>query len=35
MQYAVAALETVSIDLAALTRRRDRLLGALDQWGYG
>ena len=34
MQYSVAALETVSIDLAALAARRDRLLGALDQWGY-
>ena len=28
------ALETVSIDLDALTARRDRLLGALERWGY-
>ncbi len=34
MQHAVAALETVSIDMAALTARRDRMLGALEQWGY-
>ena len=34
MQYAVPALETVSIDIAALTARRDRMLGALTQWGY-
>jgi aspartate aminotransferase len=34
MQHAVAALEDVSIDLAALAARRDRLLGALGQWGY-
>jgi aspartate/methionine/tyrosine aminotransferase len=34
MQHAVAALETVSIDLDALAARRDRLLGALDRWGY-
>ena len=34
MQHAAAALETVSIDMAALTARRDRMLGALEQWGY-
>jgi aspartate aminotransferase len=34
MQYAVPALETVSIDIAALAGRRDRMLGALEQWGY-
>jgi len=34
MQHSVAALETVSIDLAALATRRDRMLGALEQWGY-
>ncbi|HET9069729.1 MAG TPA: aminotransferase class I/II-fold pyridoxal phosphate-dependent enzyme [Amaricoccus sp.] len=34
MQYAVPALEEVSIDLAALHARRDRLLMALGEWGY-
>lgn len=34
LQYAVADLETVSIDIAALQRKRDRLHGALTQWGY-
>ncbi|MPV88907.1 aminotransferase class I/II-fold pyridoxal phosphate-dependent enzyme, partial [Georgenia ruanii] len=34
MQYAVPDLEHVSIDLAELTRRRDRVLAALDGWGY-
>jgi aspartate aminotransferase len=34
MQRSVAALEEVSIDIAALSARRDRLLGALEQWGY-
>ena len=34
MQYAVPALEEVSIDIAALGQRRDRMLGALEQWGY-
>lgn len=34
MQYAVPALETVSIDLAELTRRRDRMVGALTDAGY-
>ena len=32
--YALPELEAVSIDIAALTRRRERMLGALDQWGY-
>ncbi len=34
MQYAVPALETVSIDIEALGARRDRMLGALTEWGY-
>lgn len=34
MQYAVPALETVSIDLAELTRRRDRMVAALSEAGY-
>jgi aspartate aminotransferase len=32
--YAIPDLETVSLDMAALARRRDRMLGALTQWGY-
>jgi aspartate aminotransferase len=32
--YALPDLEAVSIDIAALARRRERMLGALDQWGY-
>jgi aspartate/methionine/tyrosine aminotransferase len=34
LQYAVADLETVSIDIAALQRKRDRLCDSLTQWGY-
>ena len=34
MQYSVPALEGVSIDLAELTRKRDRLYGALRDAGY-
>lgn len=34
MQHAVPDLENLSIDIAALTRRRDRMVGALSQWGY-
>ena len=34
MQYAAPALETVSIDLAELTRRRDRMVAALGEAGY-
>jgi aspartate/methionine/tyrosine aminotransferase len=34
MQYSVPDLEAVTIDVAALQTRRDRLLGALRQWGY-
>lgn len=34
MQYAVADLEDVSIDLAELTRKRDRMLHALQSSGY-
>jgi len=33
-QYAVGDLETVSIDVPAYQRKRDRLHGALTQWGY-
>jgi aspartate aminotransferase len=35
MQYAVPDLETLSIDLAALTRRRDRIAATLAAAGYG
>ena len=35
MQYAVPDLENLSIDLAALARRRDLLTQALTQGGYG
>jgi aspartate/methionine/tyrosine aminotransferase len=34
LQYAVKDLETVSIDIAAYQRKRDRLYDALTQWGY-
>ncbi|WP_024287328.1 aminotransferase class I/II-fold pyridoxal phosphate-dependent enzyme [Cellulomonas sp. KRMCY2] len=34
MQYAAPALETVSIDLGELTRRRDRMVAALIGAGY-
>ncbi len=34
MQYAVPTLETLSIDIAGLAAKRDRLVGALRQWGY-
>jgi aspartate aminotransferase len=34
MQYAVPDLETLSIDQAALTRRRDQLLKVLEESGY-
>lgn len=34
MQYAAPALETVSIDLRELTRRRDRVVAALSEAGY-
>jgi aspartate aminotransferase len=33
-QYAVGDLETVSIDIDALQRKRDRMHGTLTQWGY-
>ncbi|WP_426320291.1 aminotransferase class I/II-fold pyridoxal phosphate-dependent enzyme [Microbacterium sp. E-13] len=33
MQYAVPELETLSLDMAELTRKRDRLYGALTQAG--
>lgn len=34
MQYAVPALEHVSIDLGELTRKRDHMLAGLEQAGY-
>lgn len=34
MQYSVPALEGVSIDMPELTRKRDRLYGALSEAGY-
>ncbi len=34
MQYALGDLEGVSIDVAALERRRDRVVGALREMGY-
>lgn len=34
MQYAMPDLEKASIDLVALERRRDRVVGALQQMGY-
>ena len=34
LQYAVADLETVSIDIAELQRKRDRFFDALAQWSY-
>lgn len=34
LQYAVKDLETVSIDVSAYQRKRDRLYDALTQWGY-
>lgn len=35
MQHAVPDLETLSIDMEALTRRRARLCDSLSAWGYG
>ena len=32
--YALPDLEHISIDMTALARRRERMLGALSQWGY-
>lgn len=34
LQYAVSDLETISIDIGTLQHKRDRLHGALTQWGY-
>lgn len=34
MQYAMGDLEAASIDVAAMQRRRDRLVGALTEMGY-
>lgn len=35
LQYAVGDLERIGIDIAELQRKRDRMHGALTQWGYG
>src|SRR5260370_29469841 len=34
MQYAMGDLEQASIDVAAMQRRRDRMVGALTEMGY-
>ncbi|MPZ11087.1 MAG: aminotransferase class I/II-fold pyridoxal phosphate-dependent enzyme [Kiloniellaceae bacterium] len=34
MQHAVPDLENLAIDIAGLTRRRDRMVGAMSRWGY-
>jgi aspartate/methionine/tyrosine aminotransferase len=34
LQYAIGDLEALSIDVAALEAKRDRIYGALTQWGY-
>ncbi|MGF1630149.1 MAG: aminotransferase class I/II-fold pyridoxal phosphate-dependent enzyme [Kiloniellaceae bacterium] len=34
MQHAIPDLEDLTIDIAALTRRRARMVEALSQWGY-
>lgn len=34
LQYAIAELETLSIDLAALARKRDRMVSELGRMGY-
>jgi aspartate aminotransferase len=34
LQYAVGALDRLSIDIGALESKRTRLLSALSQWGY-
>jgi aspartate aminotransferase len=34
LQYAVADLEKVSIDIPAFQQKRDRIYDALTQWGY-
>ncbi len=34
LQYAIGDLEQIGIDIGALQRKRDRLHGALTQWGY-
>lgn len=34
LQYAVRDLDRIGIDIAELQRKRDRLHGALTQWGY-
>ncbi|SFC09391.1 aminotransferase class I/II-fold pyridoxal phosphate-dependent enzyme [Tropicimonas isoalkanivorans] len=34
LQYAIGDLEKLSIDIGALEARRDRMHGALTQWGY-
>jgi aspartate/methionine/tyrosine aminotransferase len=35
LQYAVGELEKISIDIGEIQRKRDRMHGALTQWGYG
>ncbi len=34
LQYAIGELEKISIDIGEIERKRDRLHGALTQWGY-
>ena len=34
LMYAISDFENLSIDIPALARRRERMFGALDQWGY-
>lgn len=34
LQYAIGDLETIGIDIGELQHKRDRLYGALTQWGY-
>lgn len=34
LQYAIGDLEKISIDIGELQRKRDRMHGALTQWGY-
>ncbi|MBT8457996.1 MAG: aminotransferase class I/II-fold pyridoxal phosphate-dependent enzyme [Rhodobacteraceae bacterium] len=34
LQYAAEDLESISIDIAAYERKRDRMYNALTQWGY-
>jgi aspartate aminotransferase len=34
MQHSVPALESLTLDMESLTAKRDRMYGALTQWGY-